>query len=351
MPGSSPLRPLPPKSQVKRRARNNKSLHLWAIAVAVVLGIVVFAFPSLLSFQIQHENGEKFVKPFPVSVNPELKSITENPEAEALISGEGSSISAASIQAKGIFGQIASIISSIPGYELLGAVGVRFVTVYPGYRQEEVARAFAKTLGWSQEERAQFLAQTKKTAPALNEGTFAPGTYVVNDEKDFDAIERALNERFYDTVLARYSTSTEAVVPLNEALTIASLLERETSDPGEMRIISGIIWNRIWNDMNLQIDATLQYAKSTANKGKNDVWWPKIVPNDKYIKSTYNTYLNPGLPPAPIANPSVAAVIAALNPKKTECLFYFHDKHGEFHCSVTYKEHVALLKKYYGQGK
>jgi UPF0755 protein len=61
--------------------------------------------------------------------------------------------------------------------------------------------------------------------------------------------------------------------------------------------------------------------------------------------------MNKGLPPTPIANPSVAAVLAALNPTKTDCLFYFHDRKGDFHCSETYEGHVAALKKYYGQGR
>jgi UPF0755 protein len=103
--------------------------------------------------------------------------------------------------------------------------------------------------------------------------------------------------------------------------------------------------------MPLQIDATLQYAKANATTGKTGIWWPQVVPKDKYIKSAYNTYMNGGLPPGPIANPSIASVVAALNPKKTDCLFYFHDQNGNFHCTKTYTEHVALLKKYYGQGK
>ena len=65
----------------------------------------------------------------------------------------------------------------------------------------------------------------------------------------------------------------------------------------------------------------------------------------------YNTYQNKGLPPGPIATPSMAAVLAALNPKNTDCIFYFHDARGNFHCTENYKEHVRLLKKYYGQGK
>ena len=116
-----------------------------------------------------------------------------------------------------------------------------------------------------------------------------------------------------------------------------------------MRAISGIIWNRLVANMNLQIDATLQYAKANSTATKS--WWPKVTPADLSRKSPYNTYVHSGLPPTPIANPSVAAVLAALNPLNTSCMFYFHDNAGRFHCSDTYTEHVTLLKKYFGQGK
>jgi UPF0755 protein len=138
-------------------------------------------------------------------------------------------------------------------------------------------------------------------------------------------------------------------VSLDEALIIASLLEREAYDFTDMRYISGIIWNRLFTDMRLQLDATLQYAKG--NKVKPQTWWPKVVPEDKYIASVYNTYKHKGLPPGAISNPSAEAVLAALNPVKIDCMYYFHDADGGFHCTKTYEEHKTLLKKYYGQGK
>lgn len=353
MASSSASKPLVQKIRGKKKMPNKKSLVWWGVTLALIIGGAVLSFPSFFSFQIHQEQEivTPTIKPFPVSVNPQGRSINENAEVDAFFTNENPSISTASIKAKGILGTIASIIASVPGYALVGAAGMQFVTIYPGYRQEEVARAFGKTLDWSKEERAEFLTHTNTEAPTLGEGKFAPGTYEVNNGDDLEAIKRTLDERFHNTILSRYATSTAEIVPLETALTIASLLERETSDADEMRIISGIIWNRIWSDMNLQIDATLQYAKSSASKGKNDIWWPKVVPKDKYIKSSYNTYLNAGLPPGPISNPSVAAVVAALNPKKTDCFFYFHDKKGGFHCTATYKEHVTLLKQYYGQGK
>ena len=136
------------------------------------------------------------------------------------------------------------------------------------------------------------------------------------------------------------------MVPLSDALTVASLIQRE-ANTNDMRIVSGIIWKRLFNNMKLQIDATVQYAKANRAKTSSN-WWPQVIPGDSSIKSPYNTYLHEGLPPTPIANPSVAAVLAALNPIDTPCLFYFHDKKGQIHCTETYAEHTALLKKYYG---
>ncbi|HMO78075.1 MAG TPA: endolytic transglycosylase MltG [Candidatus Paceibacterota bacterium] len=101
--------------------------------------------------------------------------------------------------------------------------------------------------------------------------------------------------------------------------------------------------------MPLQLDATLQYARGS--KAEENRWWPRVVPRDKFIESPYNTYENAGLPPAPIANPSAEAVLAALNPRITECMFYFHDAKGKFYCTETYEEHVAKLKEIYGRGQ
>jgi UPF0755 protein len=176
-----------------------------------------------------------------------------------------------------------------------------------------------------------------------------PGIYFASID-DPEGVATLVHDRFDADILSKYSPSTAEQVPLEQALTVASLIEREAGSWDDMRMISGIIWNRLFKGMKLQIDATLQYAEANQRAGKTG-WWPSVEPKDKYIKSAYNTYQHVGLPPAPIANPSLAAVLAALNPKKTDCLYYFHDSHGVFHCSKTYAEHVKLLKKYYGQGR
>jgi len=324
--------------------RSRLLLVTLGIAAAAVLALL-FSLPYLLLWEQKYESTPA-PEPFPVSVDPATKTITEDPTIESMLSSPPE-LTGAVGNARNALSDIAAAIITSPWYQMFAASDIRAVVVDPGFRKEEVAGAFASSLDWNVSERKTFLAAT--TAPELTEGEFSPGTYVVAAGTNPVAAKAAVDDRFQNEVLSHYGTSTADIVPLPEALTIASMIERETSDWQEMREISGIIWNRLFQGMNLQIDATVQYAK--ANNPAVKTWWPPLTSNDKYIKSPYNTYLNAGLPPGPISNPSVAAVIAALNPVKTSCLFYFHDQSGGFHCSDTYAEHVALLKQYYGQGK
>jgi len=330
---------------VAKKKPKRKSWLPWAASFAFLAGaLFIFSLPYLFIWKQEFSVSQQ-VQPFPVSVYPAEKKIVENPAVDAMFASQNSGLSAAVANAGDFLDELAIAIGSSPWYEALAATDIRFVTIQPGYRKEQIAAAFGKALGWDAATQKSFLADAT-TTPSLPDGTFSPDTYAVGLGTTPQEALSLTDEKFSQSILARYATSTAAIVPLPEALTIASMIERETSDPNEMRIISGIMWNRIFTGMNLQIDATVQYAKGTS---KN--WWPQLKPKDLSVKSPYNTYLNSGLPPAPISNPGVAAVIAALNPVPTDCLFYFHDSSGGFHCSDTYAAHVALLKQYYGQGK
>lgn len=336
--------------QKKPKSRASRFLRVTAPIVlpALILGVSLFSLPSIIASDVRSEQLAIDKSPFPVSVDPATKTIVESPTADKLLqNGQSGKISAAAWGAKEAFVWISNAITSIPLYRLLSASDTQFVVVKPGYRQEEVAQVFGNTLGWNPGQKKLFLTRVQTQAPTLSEGEFVPGTYEVHATMVPADVQNLLAERFANQILARYTDQTASQVPLRDALTIASMIERETGGTDDMRMISGIIWNRLFTNMHLQIDATLQYAKADKTK----TWWPQVVPKDKYISSPYNTYAHAGLPPTPIANPSVAAVIAALNPKPTNCIFYFHDKNGQFHCSENYKDHVTALKKYYGQGK
>jgi UPF0755 protein len=290
---------------------------------------------------------------FPVTVNPESKTILQNPQVDLYLGSPGSPLQAAAGNAGGVFERvfdwIAIAINNSSWYEDLASTDGRYVDITAGMRKEQVASAFGSVLGWTVNQKKEFLTAAPYSSLPLPEGSFSPGMYLIDKGTTPLMAQALVNQRFSQDILAHYGTSTAAVVPLNQALTIASLIEREAAGADDMRIISGIIWNRLFIGMNLQIDATLQYAKASTAAAVS--WWPRVLPADQFRKSAYNTYLHPGLPPTPIASPSVASVLAALNPVKTSCLFYFHDAAGGFHCSDTYAEHVALLKKYYGRGK
>ncbi len=324
---------------------------------ATMVGILgVLSFPALLVLEINHseQQASSYIKgEFPVTVNPTRKKIVEDEQVNALFEARVSPFAASVAGAGAMFNKavesLALSIASLPFYQNLAAMGGRFAVVTPGMRKEQVAAAFGTALGWTDEERREFTTRSPYAVLPLSEGSYSPGVYEIDTNMTPLMAQALVNERFSNDILSHYGTTTSSVVPLSQALTIASLIEREAGGNDDMRIISGIIWNRLFIGMPLQVDATLQYAKANATAGGS--WWPKVTPSDLRRASPYNTYEHTGLPPTPIANPSIASVLAALNPVNTDCLFYFHDNNHEFHCSATYEEHVALLKKYFGRGK
>lgn len=339
-----------------KRMLSSRLLRVFLFFCLLSTGVVL-SLPSVLTLAIRQEESQVVPaapEQFPVTVDPRNKLIVENAEVNALFEDRRPSLQAAVWNANGavtrLFEWIALALVNVPWYQSIAAVdGSRLVAITPGMRKEQAASAFARSLAWNAAQKSEFLATAPNSLLQLSEGSFAPGIYPVAPGTTPAEARILVGDRFYKDVVSHYGTTTLSVVPLNQALTIASLIEREKGGHDDMRLISGVIWNRLFIGMNLQIDATLQYAK--ANSGASKSWWPGVVPNDRWRKSPYNTYLHKGLPPSPIANPSVDSILAALNPKNTSCLFYFHDARGEFHCTDTYTEHVALLKKYYGRGK
>ena len=347
----------------QKKIVQNQTLKMGVIVLVIAfficsasLGFLVLQTKKLLLDQYvaytapTEENAVVTTPIFPVGVNPLAKSITEKPGVDSYFDEqftEGAETIKPS-KAMSWFPKLLGKLALFNWYQNLASLSSRILVIQPGERKEQIADHFAKILGWSDVEKTEFLIRMEETKPALKEGKFSPGTYTVAKGAKPDEVAPLVIQRFEDEVLSRYGEDVEAVVPLNDALTIASLLEREAYDFTDMRQISGVIWNRLFVDMKLQIDATLQYAKGSS---PTQPWWPQVRPSDKNIASVYNTYKNEGLPPAPIANPSLDAILAALNPKKTDCMYYFHDKDGGFHCTKTYAEHVSLLKEYYGRGK
>ncbi len=338
----------------ERLARQERPLRTF-LTIGVVIGcFLVFRtllIPpdsvSLESRQVAQTLAEAAVMPFPVSVDPSRELITENSLVDSYYT-DNVAMSDGSGTHTGWLGKTFARLAQSAVYQNLASLSTRVLVIQSGERKEEIADNFAQILKWDDAQEQTFLTMIEEEAPASSEGKFFPGSYIVERKAPPEVVAPLISAEFKEKVLSRYTKEVSDLVPLTDTLIIASLLEREAYDFEDMREISGVIWNRLFDNMRLQLDASLQYAKGS-NPDEN--WWPRVRPDDKYIQSPFNTYSNKGLPPSPIANPSTDAIIAALNPKKTDCMYYFHDKKGGFHCTPTYEEHVALLKKYYGQGR
>lgn len=325
---------------------------IWPLTVLAILLFAILIF--LLQVKILSNSEPDSVyssevnavsTPFPVSVNPKTKTITDNSEADSYITNQVASNHTNFKTTAGFFAMLQSKLAQFSLYQHLATPVSRTLIINSGERSEQVTENFAKVLKWSGAEQADFIKRMSDEAPTSTNGKLYPGKYTVDKDTTPEELALMVADRFNAEVRTRYTGDVEALVPLKDALIIASLLEREAYDFEDMRYISGVIWNRLFIDMRLQIDATLQYVRGS---NKNEPWWPVPVPADKYLKSPFNTYQNAGLPPEPIANPSIDAIIAALNPRETDCLFYFHDNDGTFYCSATYEEHVSGLRKVFG---
>lgn len=174
------------------------------------------------------------------------------------------------------------------------------------------------------------------------EGYLFPETYELKkDSSTHDVMQRMLEEfqTKVNSIPDLEKELQEKNLSLHELLTIASLVEREVVVDAERPLVAGVIYNRIQQDMKLEIDATVQYL---LDKPK-----ARLLFKDLKVESPYNTYLNKGLPPGPIASPSLPSIQAALQPEASDYLFYVTKKDGssEHLFAKTYKEHQQNIAK------
>lgn len=211
-----------------------------------------------------------------------------------------------------------------------------WLTIKEGLRKEEIAELAVAEL--PDFDRDAFL-----TASAGLEGQLFPDTYLVPKQITPESLVSLLTRTFTQKVITPNQTELdESDKSVEEILILASLIEREALGKTQMQLVASILQHRLAIGMPLQVDATLQYARGFDGK----TWWPTPLAADKTVVSPFNTYLNPGLPPAPICNPSAAAFAAAIKPEPTDYLFYLHAPDGKMYPAKTLEEHNANIAKY-----
>lgn len=149
------------------------------------------------------------------------------------------------------------------------------------------------------------------------EGVLFPDTYNVGEPVDPTAVLREQVGRFNDIAgdVGFEDGAANLGYDPHEVLTIASIIEREVNQAEYREMVSGVIYNRLEDDMMLQMDSTVHYAV-----GRFDT--VTTTAEERETDSPYNTYRYTGLPPGPISNPGRASIEAALNPADTDALFF-----------------------------
>lgn len=230
----------------------------------------------------------------------------------------------------GTFELSPSLASEEIAQRLTGGADEVWVTLLEGWRVEEIAEKLNKDLRIPEEE---FLKVAK-------EGYMFPDTYLFSKEISTEQIAKTLRNNF-DT---KYSDELKAKIRKqglteDEGVILASIVEREGRSQKAREEIAGILLKRLNIEMGLNVDASLQYALGY-QKGEKSWWKRHLTAEDKKVDSPYNSYLHRGLPPTPIANPSLSSLtaVADANPN-TPYLYYYHDSKGSSHYGETLEEH------------
>jgi UPF0755 protein len=187
------------------------------------------------------------------------------------------------------------------------------ITVPEGQTVKEMAALFSEKL-------PDFDTDAFILAATPQEGYLFPETYFFYPKTVPAEIVKEMRAMFDRQTVQVFSEAAPAEYSFNEVVVMASLIEREAHGSDDRDIIAGILYKRLALRMRLQLDAT--------------------------VGSAYDTYLKAGLPPTPIANPGMEALEAALNPAKTDYLYYLHDKNGSIHYAKTYAEHQKNIARY-----
>lgn len=211
-----------------------------------------------------------------------------------------------------------------------------WVTIPEGLRKEEIAELMA----------TQFDIPETEFNELAEEGYLFPDTYLVpknpTAQQIIDIMQANFDAKVGDDIREK---AREKGMTLDELVTFASIVEKEAFK-NDKQEVADIMYRRLEEDYPLQVDATVQYALGYQAREKR--WWKKQTTfEDLKYESPYNTYLNTGLPPAPISNPGLASIEAAANADAdTPYMFYLHDTKGNTYYAETYDEHLENIERY-----
>ncbi len=205
------------------------------------------------------------------------------------------------------------------------------LTLIEGERATQIAARAAAVL-------PQFDTETFLTLAIPMEGRLFPDTYFIPETYTAEDLFALLTTTYTEKTAPLRAEIEASERSEEEILILASILERETNTPESMRLVSGILQERLRIGMALQVDASLEYVL--------DKPLGELTAEDLTMESPYNTYLTNELPPTPIGNPGLEAITAILRPEPSEYLFYITGNDGEFYYARTFDEHRLNIARH-----
>ena len=228
-----------------------------------------------------------------------------------------------------------------------GDVYLHKITIAEGLTLSETAERFA-TRNFGIHDRLLELMGRPETISAIDpeahnlEGYLFPETYLLEKGTTEEVIVESMVQQFVKNwSLERWHRARQLGLSVRQVVTLASLIEKETNQPDERRLISSVFHNRLHRNMTLDCDPTVIYAVRLVKEYDGI-----LHRSDLQLDSPYNTYLYPGLPPGPIANPGLAAIDAALDPAPTDYLYFVSANDGSHVFSRNYRDHERAVVRY-----
>jgi len=218
------------------------------------------------------------------------------------------------------------------------------ITIPEGYGLKEIAAAFAGA-GLISESRLLRAARDPqlcrgwKIEADTAEGYLFPDTYYFPKGVSAEKILSTMIQRFrrvFTSELAQQAQNEG--LSIQQAVTLASIIEKETGSDSERPIVSSVFHNRLKRRMRLESDPTVIYGL--------DHFDGNITRRDLTTPTPYNTYTRQGLPPGPIASPGIKSLLAAVYPAQTDYLYFVSRKDKTHQFSRTWEEHLQAVNRY-----
>jgi UPF0755 protein len=214
-----------------------------------------------------------------------------------------------------------------------GAVVIHKITVPEGLTVRQITNLLKTQYG---------VVDDVKDTTIYKEGELFPSTYEYIYATHTSSLLEKMNKKMKDILQSEWEgrdqKSTQELKAPSQALTLASIIEKEARFDDEKPMIAAVYLNRLKIKMPLQADPTVIYGISSFKD-----FGRKVTHEDLKTPSPYNTYIHPGLPPTPICVPGKPSIAAALHPQKTDALYFVANAQGRHVFSNNYKQHLKNI--------